>query len=377
MSTIAPDKWETIKQELNAYPMIELARRHGVSVGEITLLMRQDGVSRQPVTQGGQEPTEASESGSKAKRTKASKPTRRTKASKGSDSGAESAAESASPASGGDSGSDEGTVVINGIACRPNTRDAAIAEKLDQLGKISDPDFGKLVGASPRVVGTFRRRHGIAPFQLDVTASDDGADSSKPASGGRRSKIDPFADLLGTVPDSVVAGKAGVSINAVSNYRRRRNIGAFDPGPLTTAAASGPTPTGRKPSKIDPYHDELGTVPDRVIAEKAGVSMNAVSNYRRRRGIAPFDPSLDQGELLPSRSETASAPAAAAAPAAPRATPARAAATAGTAGKRVYTVSMANGATAYAVGDSLLDAATRLDGVSGVTGIAYLGDLLA
>jgi len=400
MSTIAPEKWETIKQELNAYSMLELAQRHGVSVGAITLNMRQEGVSRQPVTQGDQEPTgpaagsvaapQAGE-GSKSSSPKgASKRARKARSAKASESGSASA-ESADSKS-----SNDDVVMVNGIACRPNTRDAVIAEKIEMLGKISDPDFGKMVGASPRVVGSFRRRHGIEPFQPELPAAE-GTDSPAKASqgaatGGRRSKVDPFVDLLGTVPDSVVAAKAGVTINAVSNYRRRRNIAAFEPGPATSAGPAEASGSGRKPSKIEPFHDELGTVPDRVIAEKAGVSMNAVSNYRRRRGIAPYDPSADQGELLapaakapaakaaePAAAAPAAAPAQAPAPAAaaPKAPAARASTrTASAAGLRVYTVTMADGSTAYAVGGSLLDAATRLDGVQGVLGIAYLGDLL-
>lgn len=38
-------------------------------------------------------------------------------------------------------------------------------------------------------------------------------------------------------------------------------------------------------SKIDPYAQILGTASDRSVAERAGVSIKAVRDYRKRRGI--------------------------------------------------------------------------------------------
>lgn len=38
-------------------------------------------------------------------------------------------------------------------------------------------------------------------------------------------------------------------------------------------------------SKIDPYAQILGTASDRSVAEHAGVSIQAVRDYRKRRGI--------------------------------------------------------------------------------------------
>lgn len=38
-------------------------------------------------------------------------------------------------------------------------------------------------------------------------------------------------------------------------------------------------------SKIDPYAQILGTASDRSVAERAGVSIQAVRDYRKRRGI--------------------------------------------------------------------------------------------
>jgi transcriptional regulator with XRE-family HTH domain len=42
------------------------------------------------------------------------------------------------------------------------------------------------------------------------------------------------------------------------------------------------------PSKCDPYQDEVGHLSDSVIAAKAGLTIQAVSNYRKRRNIPAY-----------------------------------------------------------------------------------------
>lgn len=49
---------------------------------------------------------------------------------------------------------------------------------------------------------------------------------SVPGTRRRRSKLDPFRELVGVVPDSVVAERAGVTNAAVVAYRRRCGIPA-------------------------------------------------------------------------------------------------------------------------------------------------------
>jgi len=41
----------------------------------------------------------------------------------------------------------------------------------------------------------------------------------------------------------------------------------------------------KRRSKLDPFHDQIGKVSDRLIAEKAGVSPDAVRMYRQRHKI--------------------------------------------------------------------------------------------
>lgn len=50
-------------------------------------------------------------------------------------------------------------------------------------------------------------------------------------------------------------------------------------------AGNGPPKSRRRQSRVDAYADLLGKVPDRVIAEKAKVSVQAVRNRRVRLGI--------------------------------------------------------------------------------------------
>jgi len=151
---------------------------------------------------------------------------------------------------------------------------------------------------------------------------------------GRKSKIDPYAHLVGTVSDKEIAEMSGTSTENVRTWRKRRGIAA--PAEDGAAAKSDAAPakaakpkakakrrskkTRRRKSKLDPYRKELGVLPDKEIAEKAGTSAENVRAYRKRHGIA-----------AQWRAESAAAPAPAPAPAkaakapkaAPKAAPAR------------------------------------------------------
>jgi len=96
--------------------------------------------------------------------------------------------------------------------------------------------------------------------------------------GSKDELIAKHAEALGNLPDAEVARLANVSIRTVASFRARHNIPGYR-GPRRMVG-----PAGRK-SRIDPFVDLLGKVPDRVVAEKAGVSLNAVRNYRVKRGI--------------------------------------------------------------------------------------------
>ena len=84
---------------------------------------------------------------------------------------------------------------------------------------------------------------------------------------------------LGQVPDAEVARLAGVSIRTIASFRARHDIAGYK-GPRRPSVSG-----KRKRSKIDPFVHLLGQVPDRIVAEKASVSLNAVRNYRVKKGI--------------------------------------------------------------------------------------------
>jgi DNA-binding CsgD family transcriptional regulator len=99
----------------------------------------------------------------------------------------------------------------------------------------------------------------------------------------RRSKVGAVRHLLGNISDSDVAKQAGVTVEAVRMYRRRHSIDGHVPA-SASASASANAPRRRR-SALDPYFDMLGTVPDSEIGALAGVTGENVRAYRRRHGI--------------------------------------------------------------------------------------------
>lgn len=97
--------------------------------------------------------------------------------------------------------------------------------------------------------------------------------------GSKDAAICAHYSKLGAVPDAEVAKLAGVSIRTVASFRARHDIPGYK-GPRRPSVSG-----RRKRSKIDPFVHLLGQVPDRIVAEKASVSLNAVRNYRVKKGI--------------------------------------------------------------------------------------------
>lgn len=150
----------------------------------------------------------------------------------------------------------------------------------DRLGRVPDKDIADEVGLSPSIVGRYRRRHGISAYQGYKFGHDEATAAEGTASGGgkpaastpqgapaapasasaapakrrkprrRKSKLDPFVDLLGKVPDAEVAELAGVTSENVRAFRRRHSIDAgwrsAGPAPVPAAepASAGPAAAG-------------------------------------------------------------------------------------------------------------------------------------
>jgi hypothetical protein len=119
----------------------------------------------------------------------------------------------------------------------------------------------------------------------------------------RKSALDDFTDIIGVIPDKDVAEKAQVSPENVRTYRLRRGIPATFRGESPEALQAKQRhraakkvvekPVRRKKrkmrrrrrSRLDPYLELLGDVPDRELAERAGVTPENVRAYRVRRGV--------------------------------------------------------------------------------------------
>jgi hypothetical protein len=121
----------------------------------------------------------------------------------------------------------------------------------EQMGKVPDHEIARMAGTSVSIVGRYRRRYGLGVYEgykfgssnpagevveavepeavePEVEAPAEAAvESTGPRKAGRRSsKLDPFAAMLGMVPDSELAIMAGVTAENVRAFRRRHNIPA-------------------------------------------------------------------------------------------------------------------------------------------------------
>jgi len=161
----------------------------------------------------------------------------------------------------------------------------AISAALKRTGTTRNP-----APPGPRAARKSRDRGEDLPPEPGAS-KDSGSSSSDKGKSGRRdgppeprpgSKdhlLLPHWDLLGSVPDADVAREAGVSVRTVASFRARHDISGYS-GPRRTSKAA-----RRRPSKIDAFAHLVGKVPDRVVAQEAKVSTNAVRNYRYKHGI--------------------------------------------------------------------------------------------
>ncbi len=187
----------------------------------------------------------------------------------------------------------------------------------------------------------------------------------EPRPGSKDSKIEPFREMLGDVPDSEVAKKAGVSVRTIASFRSRNQIAGYK------GRSAPKKQRKRRKSKIDPFAELVGKVPDRVVAEKAGVTLNAVRNYRASRGI----PSSRQ--RAKEMREAAAAQTAQAGQPVPAATDAQRSAAVGSGGY-AWKVRFAAGIEGVVTASNAVDAARAAmsSGNGDVTGLDRLGSLL-
>lgn len=97
------------------------------------------------------------------------------------------------------------------------------------LGKVPDFQIASQAGVSRALVLAWRRRLGVEAYQGYKFGSPGHPTVRRVESGqfrGRRSRLDPFAHLLGKTSDAEIGRLAGVTAENVRTYRRRRGIKA-------------------------------------------------------------------------------------------------------------------------------------------------------
>lgn len=97
--------------------------------------------------------------------------------------------------------------------------------------------------------------------------------------GSKDQRVESAFELLGNLPDAEIARRVNVSIRTVASYRSRHGIPGYD-GPRRR-----PEPRDGRRSRLEELHDLLGHVPDRIIADQAAMSLGAVRNYRLKHDI--------------------------------------------------------------------------------------------
>lgn len=159
------------------------------------------------------------------------------------------------------------------------------------LGRLRDASIASQAAVPVEHVRAYRQAEGIAPHADDVAPG-----------GPEPMAVTPPGPAAGPV---TIPGPAATPAHAPEPEPDERGGEALD----TSDQEPGATPSTRRPrhSRIDPYAHLLGKVPDTEVARLAGVSSPAVTGYRLRRGIpASGRRSLAQPELAtPTRSPSA------------------------------------------------------------------------
>jgi hypothetical protein len=98
------------------------------------------------------------------------------------------------------------------------------------LGNVPDQQIARQAGVSRALVLAWRWRLGVGPYEGYKFGAPGRKGTPRTTNGGgfrgRRSALDPYLHLLGTVPDAEVARLAGVTAENVRTYRTRRGIPA-------------------------------------------------------------------------------------------------------------------------------------------------------
>jgi hypothetical protein len=140
------------------------------------------------------------------------------------------------------------------VASRPfKARKSKLDAFADVVGVEPDARVAARANVSTETVRSFRVRRGIPALWRGEEVGPEASRIVRPAARrtkkrgkrafqGRRSRLDSYLDLLGTVPDAEVAAMAGVTAQNVRSYRMRRGIeaawrGVAKPQPVALPSA--------------------------------------------------------------------------------------------------------------------------------------------
>jgi len=246
-------------------------------------------------------------------------------------------------------------------------------------------ELGEKYGATPGAINNALNRNGIKRKAAPPGPRKNRARPAKSKAGAPRGprkatmdKLKPFLSRLGKVTDREVAAEAGVSAQTVATVRKQMGITvprgrrpANPPAPLAVTTAAKKSNPGPGRSAIAPYADQLGKVADGEIASLAGVTENAVRNYRNRRGIpAPTRSRASvPDQAAPKKTKSASTP-----KSAPKAA-AASAPVAVNAGAQAWRVQL-DDRSVIVVAASAVEVATKACAAGKVTSMELLGEVL-
>jgi len=195
-------------------------------------------------------------------------------------------------------------------------------------------ELAELFGVTPGAINAALKRTGVqrksAPSgpRVGKRAPSTGVPRGRGARPASEERLRPYFSELGQVPDGRLAQKSGLSVATVARIRRSRGI-----APVQRGAAD-----GSGASRIDPFRELLGRVPDVEVAALAGVTRAAVRNYRSRRNILSNAENRRRSEVVASPRSSAKSPAE---------------------GTVAFRVCLVNGQTGVILAESVVEAARR------------------
>ena len=200
-------------------------------------------------------------------------------------------------------------MAILGIKPRSNRKIVLPQEVVELLGKRTDRELALLAGVNSVAIMRWRDRLGIPAYRLltpevrqllgtmpdDVLAKHVGRKTSFIARMRRRFriracrpkrirpstaiKLTELLPLLGTIPDSEIAVRSGLHKNTVMRWRKLQGIPLYY----------------RRPVMSQEVKKLLGTMPEAELAKKVGVTISYVCQLRKKLGIPKYSKTKSEG----------------------------------------------------------------------------------